>query len=103
MNCYYCNKQLSYNREGSKWLECTDCDVLYDHDKELGVHIKWIREINGNFWALNLYIDQNLTYLSGYFPNRSEEDLYSEIKLDYLIHVNKDNVVNKIKTILTFQ
>ena len=90
MNCYYCNGSLSHDG----WDFCPDCDVKFhinDYNSEL--HIKWERRINNHWWALNIYPESNITYLSG----------TKEFKINQTIKVNKNNIINKIKTILIFQ
>lgn len=97
--CYYCKGSL--DKDDDEWIICNECNVRYFSSLEGSLHIKWIVDIGTAKWALNIFPDKNITYLSGYFPDK--EDFYDEILINQTVIVNKDNVINKIKTILTFQ
>lgn len=101
MNCWYCQGPVLFNTiEGVN--ECDACVVQYHTSETRGdLHIKWCRDIGTAKWALNIYPARNITYLSGYFPDK--EHFYDEITINQILVVNKDNVIQKIKTILTFQ
>jgi hypothetical protein len=66
-----------------------------------GLHIKWEVDLDRDYWAINIYPEKNMTILSGHNPKTGQ--YYDEITLDQVLVVNKNNKLNKLKTILTFQ
>lgn len=98
MNCYYCSDMCYYL---CGWHQCILCNVLFDINNQNTLHIKWERDIGNVKWALNIYPSLYKTVLSGYFPDKPHH--YDEIIINEILSVNKDNIIQKIKTVLLFQ
>lgn len=106
MKCLSCNTELG--KPLQSWMKCERCEVIYlqyDCDPQYH-HIKWERTIGDMEWALNIYPNQNYSVLVGN-ERKSEEPWmdgdFTEIKIDYAItDVSPKNIINKIKTIITF-
>jgi hypothetical protein len=103
MNCQFCSNKVTKFEDG---FNCYICDFSINSNYENSIQIKWQRNLGNWWWALNIYPENNESVLWGSLIdcNSKSEVKIKTIKIPYTVkNVTPDNVIQKIKTILTFQ
>lgn len=102
--CPFCNQDLEV--DGS-WIVCEPCGVDFVFHDSTGFHIKFDRTIGKYKAALNLYPEANITLLTAFDVEASDNDPdngYSQIKITYcMTNVTPNNVLDKMKLLMVWQ
>ncbi len=99
--CRFCKEPMVVN---GLWLICKPCGVDFTWASE-ELHIKFDREWNDWYLALNLYPEQNRMVLGVFRINSDSEAVeYRRIVLeDCMADVTPQNCLDKMKLIMVFQ
>lgn len=102
MNCQFCTKLMVPD---GKWWECKSCGVCFISDELESSHFKWERDIGDTCWALNIYEDRTVLWgcQLSLGINPDDDMRIFQIEIPYAVQgVTQHNVIDKIKTLITF-